>query len=96
MVITTILQRSKGVAQIFSHTLSCLHVNLRTSFLSGEEKPNFVEVGPFVYQQSMHKTNINFSQDGEEITHSVYREFFFTESLSVSSDETYVIGKSNF
>ena len=65
-------------------------------FLSGEEKPNFVEVGPFVYQQSMHKTNINFSQDGEEITHSVYREFFFTESLSVSSDETYVIGKSNF
>ena len=39
----------------------------------------------------MNKTNIEFSQDGDEITHSVYREFYFTRSLSVSSDETYVI-----
>ena len=39
----------------------------------------------------MNKTNIEFSQDGDEITHSVYREFYFTRSLSVSSDDTYVI-----
>ena len=57
----------------------------------GDEKPNYVEVGPFVYQQIMNKTNIEFSQDGDEITHSVYREFYFTRSLSVSSDDTYVI-----
>lgn len=61
------------------------------AFLNGDEKPNYAEVGPFVYQQIMNKTNIEFSQDGDEITHSVYREFYFTRSLSVSSDDTYVI-----
>ena len=38
----------------------------------------------------MNKTDVNFSEDGDEITHAVYREFTFTESLSVSSDEVYV------
>ena len=31
-------------------------------------------------------TNIEFSQDGSEITHSVYTEFYFNESLSIGSD----------
>jgi hypothetical protein len=69
-------------------------IKITNTFLlifSGDEKPNYAEVGPFVYQQIMNKTNIEFSQDGDEITHSVYREFYFTRSLSVSSDDTYVI-----
>ena len=38
----------------------------------------------------MNKTDVDFSDDGDEITHAVYREFTFTESLSVSSDDVYV------
>jgi hypothetical protein len=36
-------------------------------------------------------TNIEFSQDGSEITHSVYTEFYFNESLSTGSDEIHVV-----
>ena len=35
-------------------------------------------------------TNIEFSQDGSEITHSVYTEFYFNESLSIGSDDIHV------
>ena len=35
-------------------------------------------------------TNIEFSQDGSEITHSVYTEFYFNESLSIGSDNIHV------
>lgn len=50
-----------------------------------------MEVGPYVYKQKMYKTDLEFSTDGEELTHSVYREFYFDEMLSVSSDDTHVI-----
>lgn len=50
-----------------------------------------MEVGPYVYKQKMYKTDLEFSSDGEELTHSVYREFYFDEMLSVSSDDRYVI-----
>ena len=59
--------------------------------IAGFEEPNLVEVGPYVYRQKMYKTDTKFSDDGEELTHSVYREFYFDELLSISSDETYVI-----
>ena len=36
-------------------------------------------------------TNIEFSQDGSEITHSVYTEFYFNESLSIGSDNIHVV-----
>ena len=58
--------------------------------IQGTEKPHFEEVGPFVYQQFVNMTNIEFSQDGSEITHSVYTEFYFNESLSIGSDNIHV------
>ena len=60
-------------------------------FIQGTEKPKFEEVGPFVYQQSINMTNIEFSPDGSEITHSVYTEFYFNESLSIGSDNIHVV-----
>ena len=59
--------------------------------IEGTEKPHFEEVGPFVYQQFINMTNIEFSQDGSEITHSIYTEFYFNESLSIGSDEIHVV-----
>ena len=59
--------------------------------IQGNEKPHFEEVGPFVYQQFINMTNIEFSQDGSEITHSVYTEFYFNESLSIGSDNIHVV-----
>ena len=59
--------------------------------IEGTEKPHFEEVGPFVYQQFINMTNIEFSQDGSEITHSVYTEFYFNECLSIGSDEIHVV-----
>ena len=59
--------------------------------IQGNEKPHFEEVGPFVYQQFINMTNIEFSQDGSEITHSVYTEFYFNESLSIGSDDIHVL-----
>jgi hypothetical protein len=39
----------------------------------------------------MWKTDVEFSTNGEEITHSVYREFYFEHSVSNGSDEDTVI-----
>ena len=39
----------------------------------------------------MYKTDVKFSSDGEDVTHAVYREFYFEEMLSIASDETSVI-----
>ena len=63
-------------------TLFCS--NLQNFYFSGREKqPNLVELGPFVYRQKLIKTDTKFSADGEEITHSVYREYYFDETLSI-------------
>ena len=77
----------------FSSKYFIQHIGLQVSLLSiqGSEKPKFEEVGPFVYQQIINMTNIEFSQDGSEITHSVYTEFYFNESLSIGSDNIHVV-----
>ena len=57
------------------------------SLFSGSEKPKMVEIGPFVYRQKMIKTDVEFDESKESVTHSVYREFYFEPSLS-AFDET--------
>ncbi len=59
--------------------------------IQGREKPNLVEVGPFVYRQLITKTDVEFCEDEEELTHSVYREFYFDEYLSAASEDQNVI-----
>ena len=59
----------------------------------GQEKPNLVELGPYVYRQIMYKDNVNFSMDEEKISHSVYREFYFEPSKNskLSDEETVIV-----
>ena len=59
--------------------------------ISGHEKPKLEEIGPFVYRQKMIKTDVEFSIDGESVSHSVYREHYFEASLSSNSEDDYVI-----
>ena len=56
---------------------------------SGLEKPNFVELGPYLYRQKMVKKNMSFSEDGEELTYSVYREFYYEPHLSADGLDPY-------
>ena len=39
----------------------------------------------------MIKTDVKFDPTGESVSHSVYREFYFEETLSAFSEELYVI-----
>ena len=57
----------------------------------GREKPNLVELGPYMYRQKLKKADIRFSEDGEEVSHSVYREFYFESSYNPNVSENDVV-----
>ena len=62
------------------------------TIFSGREKPNLVELGPYMYRQEMLKANISFSEDNEELSHSVHRKFYFEPFYDTKlSDEDIVI-----
>ena len=60
-------------------------------FFLGREKPNLVELGPYMYRQKLKKSDIRFSEDGEEVSHSVYREFYFESSYNPNVSENDVV-----
>ena len=60
-------------------------------FTLGREKPNLVELGPYMYRQKLRKSDIRFSEDGEEVSHSVYREFYFESAYNLNVSENDVV-----
>ena len=62
-------------------------------FITGRDKPNLVEVGPYVYRQKMEKVNVSFSPDEPSVTYKVAKQYYFAPELSCPecSEDDYVI-----
>ena len=50
--------------------------------ITGLDKPNLVEVGPYVYRQKMEKVDVNFSNSEPSVTYKVAKQYFFAQELS--------------
>lgn len=74
-------------------TMSLYVFNLTNleAFLAGTERPHLSEVGPYIYRQHMRKTDVVFSQDGEEVTHTVTKQYYFAREISNGSDTDLVV-----
>ena len=76
------------------HACRCHETGLiRVFFISGLDKPNLVEVGPYVYRQKMEKVDVNFSTSEPSVTYKVAKQYFFAPELSGpgTSEDDYVI-----
>jgi len=56
-------------------------------FLSGKEKPNVVEIGPYTYHQKWIKENVQWHGNGT-MSYSTRKEFTFVRDLSIGDHRT--------
>jgi len=56
-------------------------------FLNGS-KPVLKEIGPFVYQESWEKENVNWLDEGKQVRFGQRKTFKFRDDLSVSDEDT--------
>jgi len=54
----------------------------KEEFMSGSEKPNLVEMGPYSYVQDMKKVNVTYSPDGGSVSYMQSRAYHFSPDLS--------------
>ncbi|XP_023331176.1 scavenger receptor class B member 1 [Eurytemora carolleeae] len=59
-------------------------------FLNGA-KPIVNKVGPYVYLQEIHKTNVSFHDEGEKVTFSDNKTYYFSPDLSTGSETDQLI-----
>lgn len=55
-------------------------------------KPNFVEIGPYVFFEKRHKTNIKFKDNNTLISFNNVKTWFFEEEQSVGSLDDMIVG----
>lgn len=70
------------------------NVTNHEKFLAGEEKINVVEVGPYVYRESLKNTNSKFNENGS-VTFEPKRYIEFVRELSVGDPKEDVITSIN-
>lgn len=48
------------------------------------QKPNLVEVGPFVFRQNLSKSALNWSDDNKKLTFRETKQYYFDRELSIA------------
>jgi len=61
------------------------------AFLHGREKPKVNKIGPYVYVEEIHKVNVTFGDEGDTVTFSDNKTYFFSPSLSTGLDSDVIL-----
>lgn len=61
-------------------------------FKNTKIKPKFVEVGPYVFLEKRHKTNIEFKENDTRISFNNVKTWFFDEDQSIGSLDDIIVG----
>jgi len=61
------------------------------AFLSGAEKPRVEKIGPYTYVEKIKKVNAKFSENGQHVTFSDQKFYYFSQSMSTGSEEDKIV-----
>lgn len=61
------------------------------AFMQGTEKPRVDKIGPYVYVENIHKVNVSFGENGDTVTFSDNKTYFFSSSLTNGSESDEII-----
>jgi len=61
------------------------------AFLQGIEKPKVNKIGPYVYVEDIHKVNVTFDENGDTITFSDNKTYFFSTALSSGHESDLIL-----
>ena len=61
------------------------------AFLSGREKPRVEKIGPYVYTETIKKVDVSFDDDGDSVTFSDNKQYYFSQSLSNGRESDVIV-----